>query len=84
MHSGPLQLSRWLSSGGIDQLHPESDALDMLELSDFCGLMAAIGINEVCGQESPELADKLTEHTLRKATRRVLEAYDSPVEPQLD
>lgn len=80
VHSGPLQLCRWLSSGGIDQLHSDSDALDMLELSDFCGLMAAISMNEVCGQESPELAEKLTEHSLRRITRRVVEAYDSPVE----
>jgi hypothetical protein len=75
VHSGPLQLSRWLSSEGIDQCHPDSDAIDMLELSDFCGLLACIGMNEACGFETQELEEKLTEHTLRKIGRRVVDIY---------
>lgn len=75
VHSGPLQLSRWLSSGGIDQSHPVSDAIDMLELSDFCGLMACIGMNEACGRQTQELEEGLTEHTLRKVGRRAAEIY---------
>ncbi|MFV0677780.1 DUF6988 family protein [Variovorax sp. tm] len=75
VHSGPLQLNRWLSSGGIEPLHPDSDAIDMLELSDFCGLLACIGMNEACGRHPPELEAKLTEHTLRKLSRRVVEVY---------
>jgi hypothetical protein len=80
VHSGPLQLSRWLSSEGIDQFHPDSDAIDMLELSDFCGLMACIGMNEACGCETQELEEKLTEHTLRKIERRAVDIYFGPKE----
>ncbi|MCM2482401.1 DUF6988 family protein [Burkholderia glumae] len=75
VHTGSLQLNRWLSSGGIQSLHTDSDAIDMLELSDFCGLLACIGMNEGCGKRPPELEDKLTEHTLRRVTRRVIKAY---------
>ncbi|MDR0242906.1 MAG: hypothetical protein LBJ65_15020 [Burkholderia sp.] len=78
VHTGSLQLSRWLSSEGIGSLHTDSDAIDMLELSDFCGLLAGIGINEACGQRSPELEDKLTEHTHRRVTRRFVKAYYGP------
>ncbi|MEX3919390.1 hypothetical protein AB4Y43_24620 [Paraburkholderia sp. BR10872] len=75
VHSGALQLSRWLSPGGIEPLHPDSDAIDMLELSDFCGLLACIGMNEACGRQPPELEAKLTEHTLRRLGRRAVAAY---------
>lgn len=75
VHSGPLQVSRWLSPGGIEPSHPDSDAIDMLELSDFCGLLACIGMNEACGRQPPELEAKLTEYTLRRLTRRVVAAY---------
>ncbi|WP_157660239.1 DUF6988 family protein [Burkholderia ubonensis] len=75
VHSGPLQVSRWLSPAGIESLHPDSDAIDMLELVDFCGLLAGIGMNEACGQQQPDLESKLTEHTLRRLGRRAVAAY---------
>lgn len=81
VHSGPLQLSRWLSPNSIGPLHADSDALDMLELSDFCGLLAGIAINQACGREQPELDAKLTEHSLRRIARRAVEAYYGSDDP---
>ena len=86
VHSGPLQLSRWLSHNSIEPLHPDSDVLDMLELSDFCGLLTAIAVNEACERDTSELNAKLTEHTLRRGTRQTLRAYygsDDPVLPEI-
>lgn len=81
VHSGPLQLSRWLFRGSIEPHHTESDVVDMLELSDFCGLNAAIDLHEVCGTRQPELEAKLKEHILRRATRQVVKQYFGSKDP---
>lgn len=81
VHSGTLQLSRWLGPEGIEPLHPDSDAVDMLELTDFCGLLACINMNEACGRNPSELLEKLTEVKLRAIARRAVEIYNRPESP---
>lgn len=75
VHSGPLQLSRWLSHNGIEPMHPDSEAVEMLEASDLCGLLASIGMNEACDLNPQELVSKLTHLTLRKIGRRTAQIY---------
>jgi hypothetical protein len=75
VHSGPLQMNRWLSRDGIEPLHTDRDAIVMLEISDLCALLAIIEMCKSCSQSTTELEEKLSEHTLRRISQKAARVY---------